>query len=130
MAGFDFPMTETADIHNTQSPKLKVPMLSSSQLLSLDISATFKMQGWTMRKRDMYTLLRKYYTYFTLNKKTLNYWLRAGGTVASLELLPHCYRALTYRTRRNTQQLPFQMSHSVVVSGKTLTFPGSTWERW
>lgn len=114
-------MTETADIHNTESPELKVPMLSSSQLLSLDISATFKMKGWTMRRRDTYSLLRKLYTHFTLNIKTLYYRLHAGGTVASLELLPHCYRA---------QPLPCKMSHSVEVSEETLTFPGSTWERW
>lgn len=40
-------MTETADIHNTQSPEHKVPMLSSSQLLSLEILANFKMKEET-----------------------------------------------------------------------------------
>ncbi len=38
-------MTETADIHNTQSPEQKAPTLSSSQLLSLEIFSNFKMKA-------------------------------------------------------------------------------------
>lgn len=38
-------MTETADIHNTQSPEQKAPTLSSSQLLSLEILSNLKMKA-------------------------------------------------------------------------------------
>ena len=41
-------MTETADIHNTESPEQKAPTLSSSQLLSLDIPANFKTKAGTV----------------------------------------------------------------------------------